>query len=298
MILLHLQSTLETDLTLVQAGQQIASVCPTPEQVQKTERLAIDYIDQAELQKKMEKSLTAIDANNPGMWAALQAQGIFRGSGTAGKMAFLFPGQGSQYVNMLKDLRDAEPVVVDTFREADEVMTPIFGKPLTSYIYVDGDEASIAQAEKNLKDTTITQPAMLTANVALLRVIQKYGLTPDVVIGHSLGEYAALVASGALKFADALKIVSARGREMAKVSMADNGCMAAISAPLARCGRYFEDRAWLCSSGEHQFTISECYWRRNGCSGCCHQGVFSSRIPGSQDTCISCFPYPDCGTGK
>ena len=217
---------------MVQAGQQIASVCPTPEQVQKTERLAIDYVDQAELQKKMEKSLNAIHANNPGMWAALQAQGIFRGSGTAGKVAFLFPGQGSQYVNMLKDLRDAEPVVVDTFREADEVMTPIFGKPLTSYIYVDGDEASIAQAEKNLKDTTITQPAMLTANVALLRVIEKYGFTPDMVIGHSLGEYAALVASGALKFADALKIVSARGREMAKVSMADNGCMAAISAPL------------------------------------------------------------------
>ena len=227
-----LKSILETDLTLVQSGKVLASVCPSPEQVEKTERLAIDYTDQAELQKKMEKAITAIEANNPGMWAALQAQGIFHGSGSAGKIAFLFPGQGSQYVNMLKDLRDAEPVVVETFREADEVMEPIFGKPLTSYIYVDGDEASIAQAEKNLKDTTITQPAMLTANVALLRVIQKYGFTPDFVIGHSLGEYAALVASGALPFADALKIVSARGREMAKVSMEDNGCMAAISAPL------------------------------------------------------------------
>ncbi|TLN17874.1 acyltransferase domain-containing protein, partial [bacterium] len=148
-----------------------------------------------------------------------------------------FPGQGSQYVNMLKDLCEVEPLAAETFREADEVMTPILGRPLTSYIYVDGDPERIAQAEAALKNTEITQPAVLTANVALLRLMKKFGFEPDLVIGHSLGEYAALVAAGVLTFAEALEVVSARGREMAKVSMADNGCMAAVSAPLAEVER-------------------------------------------------------------
>ena len=184
--------------------------------------------------KRAEKALGALDNTASGAWAALQGQGIYRGSGTAGKVAFLFPGQGSQYVNMLRDLRDSEPVVAATFQEADEVMTPILGRTLTSYIYVDGDDESLAQAEKDLKNTAITQPAMLTANVALLRVMEKYGFKPDMVTGHSLGEYAALVAAGVLTFAEALQVVSARGREMAKVSMEDNGCMAAVSGPLAK----------------------------------------------------------------
>ena len=75
---------------------------------------------------------------------------------------------------------------------------------------------------------------MLTANVAMLRLFTDYGIKPDIVAGHSLGEYAALVASGILSFAEALQIVSARGREMSKVSLDDNGCMAAVSAPIEK----------------------------------------------------------------
>ena len=103
---------------------------------------------------------------------------------------------------------------------------------MTSFIYVDGDEASLAEAEKSLRNTEITQPAMLTANVAMLRLMDHFGFRPDMVTGHSLGEYAALVAAGVLSFAEALEVVSARGREMKKVSMDDNGCMAAVSAPI------------------------------------------------------------------
>ncbi len=154
-----------------------------------------------------------------------------------GSVVFMFPGQGSQYVNMLRDLYDSEPVVADTFNEADRVMTPILGRTLTSYIYVEGDEAALAQAEKDLKNTAITQPAMLTANVALLRLMNKYGFEPDMVIGHSLGEYAALVAAGVMTFPEALEVVSARGREMTRIKMDDNGCMAAVSAPLEKSGR-------------------------------------------------------------
>jgi acyl transferase domain-containing protein len=78
---------------------------------------------------------------------------------------------------------------------------------------------------------------VLTANVALLRVLEKFGFNPDMVIGHSLGEYAALVAAGVMSFAEALEVVSARGREMARVSLVDNGCMAAVSAPLQEVER-------------------------------------------------------------
>ena len=234
----ELKTSLLVALEQVRQGQLPEKICPTAEQLARPERLAIDYADSEELLKRGEKALKALESENPGAWQALTAQGIFRGSGRLGKMVFMFPGQGSQYVNMLRDLCEMEPVVAETFREADRVMTPILGKPLTSYIFMEGDEAALAQAEKNLKDTTITQPAMLTANVAMLRLMKKFGFQPDYVIGHSLGEYAALVAAEVLTFAEALEVVSARGREMAKVSMEDNGCMAAISAPLPKWKRF------------------------------------------------------------
>ncbi len=71
------------------------------------------------------------------MWKALRAQGIFRGHGPAPKVAFLYTGQGSQYVNMLNPIRAAEPIVAEVFAEADRVMTPVLGKPLTEFIFVD-----------------------------------------------------------------------------------------------------------------------------------------------------------------
>ncbi len=233
----ELKGKLQNSLSLAQQGSLPPSQIPSRDQLSATERLAIDYGDRDEFIKRAEKALKAFDSENPAMWQAMTAQGVYRGCGTPGKVAFLFPGQGSQYVNMLKELRAIEPVVDAVFVEADRVMEPLLGKPLTDYIYADGDEASLKEAEQKLKDTTITQPAVLTANVALLRLLQKYGFEPDMVIGHSLGEYAALVAAGVLRFDEALEVVSARGREMVKVAMEDNGCMAAVSAPLQEVER-------------------------------------------------------------
>ncbi len=227
-----LRAALAKKVEELRAGGVHVPALPTPEALALPERVVIDYADSAELLKRAERALSAFDTDTPAGWQAMMAHGVYRGSGRAGKLVYLFPGQGSQYVNMIKDLRQYEPVVVDTFDEADRILEPILGRPLTSFIYVEGGEEELAQAEKNLKDTTITQPAMLTANVALLRVLDKFGFKPDLVIGHSLGEYAALVAAGVLTFAEALEVVSARGQEMKKVSMADNGCMAAVSAPL------------------------------------------------------------------
>ena len=204
--------------------------CPTPAQVSQPERLVIDYEDLKEFVARAEKAAKALESDVPAGWQALGVQGIYRGSGKPGKMAFLFPGQGSQYVNMLRDLRTIEPLVAETFREADAVMTPILGRPISSYVFVDGKEDAITQAELKLRSTDITQPALLAVHVSMLRVLAKYGFKPDMVIGHSLGEYAALVASGILSLSEALQVVSARGQEMAKVAADDNGCMAAVSA--------------------------------------------------------------------
>ncbi len=197
----------------------------------------IDYENLKEFIPRVEKALKALETDAPAGWQALGVQGIYRGSGRPGKVAFLFPGQGSQYVNMLRDLRTLEPLVAETFREADAVMTPILGRSISSYVFVDGKDDALAQAELKLRSTDITQPAMLAAHVSLLRVLSKYGFTPDMVIGHSLGEYAALVASGILNLSEALQVVSARGQEMSKVAADDNGCMAAVSAPLAEVER-------------------------------------------------------------
>jgi acyl transferase domain-containing protein/NAD(P)-dependent dehydrogenase (short-subunit alcohol dehydrogenase family) len=216
-----------------EAGDAPAPAAPAETDLRAPERLAIDYADAAELADKSAKALKALAANQPAVWKALRAQGIFRGHGPAPKVAFLYTGQGSQYVNMLQTLRAAEPIVAETFVEADRVMTPLLGKPLREFIFVDGaDTGAIAKAEEDLRQTAITQPAVLATDTALTRLLAAYGIQPDMTMGHSLGEYGALVASGALPFDDALEAVSARGREMTRVSMEDNGRMAAVFAPL------------------------------------------------------------------
>ncbi|MDY6967679.1 MAG: beta-ketoacyl synthase N-terminal-like domain-containing protein, partial [Spirochaetota bacterium] len=152
------------------------------------------------------------------------------------KIAFLFPGQGAQYINMLKDLYHKYSIVRETYDEADEIMQGIIGKKLTEIIFL-RDNASDEEkkdAENQLKQTEVTQPSVLTANVAMHRLLMSFGLKPDIVAGHSLGEYGALVASGVLSFKDSLVAVSARGKEIANVDFGDVGKMASISTDYAK----------------------------------------------------------------
>ena len=172
------------------------------------------------------------------MFRMLRSQGVFVGRGPAPKVAFLYTGQGSQYVNMLKDLRAAEPVVASTFDEADAIMTPLLGRPLSAYIFIDAtDPEAVAQLEQQLLQTEITQPAVLTSDLALTRLLAEHHVRPDMVMGHSLGEYGALVAAGALDFHSALEAVSARGHEMASLLVVDSGAMAAVFGPLPEIER-------------------------------------------------------------
>ncbi len=229
-----LKNKLEDAIKQVEEAGAPAREAPKAADLSAPERLVIDYGGPEELLDRLQKAHRAMSFDNPEAWKALQAQGIFRGSGfNPGKIAFLFPGQGSQYLNMGSELQAFEPCVAQVFRDGDRVMNPILGKPLTGYIFVDSqDPQELQQAELDLMQTEITQPAMLTIDTALFKLLGEYGFKPDMVMGHSLGEYGAMIAAGVMPFDDALEAVAARGREMASFhSMEDNGWMAAVMAP-------------------------------------------------------------------
>jgi acyl transferase domain-containing protein/acyl carrier protein len=204
---------------------------PDPALASAEVRVAVDFADPVDLATKTAKAVTAMTTGGPAMLRMLRAQGVFVGRGRLGKVAFLYPGQGSQYINMMRELCAGEPVVADTFAEADRVMTPLLGCPLTELIFSDNGTSPEAMDER-LQQTEVTQPAVLTTDIALTRLLESYGVRPDMVMGHSLGEYAALVAAGSLSFEAALEAVSARGREMAGLRATDPGAMAAVAGRL------------------------------------------------------------------
>jgi acyl transferase domain-containing protein len=236
------ESELLTALSSAAGPAAFSSEPPDPAILAAPVRLAIDYGDTAELAAKAGLATTALRSGRPAMWRALTARGVFLGRGPAAKTAFLYPGQGSQYVNMLADLRANEPVVADTFAEVDRIMTPRLGKPLTDALFADPrDVAAVDRLDRGLLRNEITQPAVIAADLALTRLIAAYGIEPDLIMGHSLGEYGALVAAGCLSMRDAiaaaLTAVEVRGRDMAAQCGDDPGAMAAVFAPMPEIER-------------------------------------------------------------
>ena len=133
------------------------------------------------------------------------------------KIAFLFPGQGSQYVGMGQDLYEAYPEARATFDQANDVL----GFALSGLCF--------NGPEETLKDTINTQPAIFVTSVALLRALESNKLQPPgLVAGHSLGEYSALMAAGAMDFAAGLQLVRERGRLMKEAGERSPGGMAAV----------------------------------------------------------------------
>lgn len=129
--------------------------------------------------------------------------------------AYIFPGQGAQFIGMGKDLYDNHPLAKEMFEQANEIL----GFRITDLMF--------AGTEEDLRQTKVTQPAIFLYSVILAKILgEKF--RPDMVAGHSLGEFSALVAAKALSFSDGLKLVSARATAMQKACEAEPSTMAAI----------------------------------------------------------------------
>lgn len=131
-----------------------------------------------------------------------------------GKIAFIFPGQGSQYVGMAKDIFENSQKAQELFKEAEDALEFDISK-----IMFEGPA-------DNLRQTDVTQPAIFLHSVVINSLIENH--KPDMVAGHSLGEYSSLVCAGAMNFIDALKLVRVRGQAMLQAGIEQKGTMAAI----------------------------------------------------------------------
>ena len=200
------------------------------------ETLAIVAKDGADLASKLTLAQSYlrgdVKALPPGIYHAAQ-------TGTPGKLAVLFPGQGSQYPGMLREISVQFHDCADILCRSDAVLQQAFeqrfGQRLSHFIFPRAcyGEPAKAAARKALMATDVAQPALGAVEVALLRLVQSMGVKPDMLAGHSYGEFVALFASGAIDFEALMSLSAARGRfivDAAKADGAELGTMAAVQA--------------------------------------------------------------------
>ena len=202
---------------------------------QDSHRMAIIATSWAEYEKRVALAIKAMDDKDK--WGFLQSQGILITDEPIlppnAKIAHMYPGQGSQYVGMTFDLFKRYTAVQKVWEKSDETMVDVLdGETLSSFVLRSNlTKEELVESEHKLKQTEYTQPAMLTADLAIERLLNAHGQKPDMVAGHSLGEYAALMSSGILDMDGALRASAARGTEMGSVQIDDKGLMASVTAP-------------------------------------------------------------------
>ncbi|BAZ03044.1 beta-ketoacyl synthase (plasmid) [Tolypothrix tenuis PCC 7101] len=166
-------------------------------------KLAVVAESNAELQKQLEAFLKFNQTN-----------GVVRGQpkGESPKVAFLFTGEGSQYVNMGWQLYQTQPTFRKTLEECDQILRPYLEQPLLSVLYP--QSTALTRNSSLLNQTAYTQPTLFAIEYALAQLWQSWGIKPDVVMGHSVGEYVAATVAGVFSLEDGLKLIVTRARLM------------------------------------------------------------------------------------
>ncbi|MCB1127075.1 MAG: type I polyketide synthase, partial [Verrucomicrobiae bacterium] len=191
---------------------ELADVCYTAatgrSHLEQRAALLVDSTEQAQ------KLLADLQANRPGgnLWSG---EGKRRP-----KMAWLFTGQGSQYRGMAEELYQSQPVFRQVLEQCEELLADSWPRPLREILFAE---------EALLNQTTYTQAALFALEVSMARLYQSWGLEPDVVLGHSVGQYSAACVAGVLSLEDGLRLLAERGRLMGALS--SGGAMAAVFAP-------------------------------------------------------------------
>src|ERR1035438_7990881 len=192
-------------------------------------RLAIVATSPEDLRAKLAKAKTALESKQP----LNDPQGIYLAFGPPrGKVAFLFPGQGSQKTHMLRDLALTFPEFRASLEQAEQSLAGRFPKKLSAYIYPPPAFSPEQEKQQSLEitDTVVAQPALGVVEIGLCHTLDRLGVRPDMPAGHSYGEYVALAAAGVISDIALFELSESRGRAIKDTTHEEAGTMAAVSA--------------------------------------------------------------------
>jgi len=196
-------------------------------------RLLMVHKKEDNIQKNLSHAILCVDAGK-------SQQGIyFSSEKKKGKLGFLFPGQGSQYTGMGKDLVSVFPEALDALEKANHLFAEAKNgsdvKSLNDYIFPPPLHVQTkTKSEDELRNTDIAQPAIGAVSLAMIKVLKRFGITPDITCGHSFGELSALCSAGWIEEKSLCSLATARGKHMASAGSRDedSGSMLAVQAPL------------------------------------------------------------------
>jgi len=221
--------------------------------------LALVVSSSEDLRGKLHKAGKALAEPHPAYWDPAGIYFTDRPLAPKGKVAFLFPGQGSEYVDMLADLAVQFPELQKIFEQSDRILEDKLPRPLSSFIFPPSpfSEAEKLACKEALAETLVAQPAMGAANLAMFTLLQNLGIRPEMVTGHSYGEYVALCAARVFGEDDLMALSEARARFMMAATGSALGAMAAVNAGRAVVGQEIEglQDLWIANLNSPQQTV-------------------------------------------